>query len=84
MTPDPNHNHIPGRLGILAAGVLLLLWGCASGPCPLTRQLQDADFPFDKGSRMLEEFDAYAKSPPSKAFAVAMSRDGTVHAWAKA
>jgi hypothetical protein len=50
----------------------------------MTRELVNANFPFDADSRMLEEFDAYAMSPPSKAFAVAMNPDGTVHAWAKA
>jgi hypothetical protein len=77
--------HAPGRLCFLVAGGLLLtLWGCGSGLAPMTRELVNANFPFDGDSRMLEEFDAYAMSPPSKAFAVAMNPDGTVHAWAKA
>ena len=85
MTGSLKKRHAPGRLLLLlAGGMLLMLWGCGSGPASLTRELVRADFPFDADSRMLEEFDAYAMSPPSKAFAVAMNPDGTVHAWAKA
>ena len=77
--------HAPGLLVLLwAGGMLLMLWGCGPGLAPMTRELVKADFPFDADSRMLEEFDAYAMSPPSKAFAVAMNPGGTVHAWAKA
>ena len=74
----------PGRLTILAAGVLLaLMWGCSSRLAPMTRQLVDTKFPFDAKSNMLEEFDSYAKSPAHKVFAVALNPDGSVHAWAK-
>jgi hypothetical protein len=79
------HNIIPGRSFILAAGLfLIILYGCNAKRLPLTQKLLDSGISFEQIPSGLIEFNTYAASPQSKAFAAAIYPDGTVHSWAKA
>jgi len=76
---------IPGCQLLLVAGfILALLFGCSAKPLPLTQQLLKSGINFDQIPGGMEEFNTFAASPKSKAFAAAIYPDGTVHAWAKA
>lgn len=81
MNP-PRLSH--GPLGLAIIFLLLATLGCGGGHRPLTRELLDAGVDFDALPSGLAEFDVYADSPPSKAFAASLGPDGAVHAWAKA
>ena len=80
------HTHsIPGCQLLLVAGLILsLMYGCGTGRLPLTQQLLDSGVSFEQIPGGLDEFNTFAASPSSKAFAAAIYPGGVVHAWAKA
>jgi hypothetical protein len=73
-----------GKIFFLIIVTLGITGGCAKKHLPLTYELLSKGIDFSDISNGIEEFDAYAEAPPSKAFAAAVYADGTVHAWAKA
>ncbi len=64
--------------------VLFVANGCVKKHHPLTHELLETGVSFVDIPNGVEEFDAYAAAPASKAFAAAVQSDGLVHAWAKA
>lgn len=69
---------------LLTAAVFFVTAGCAKKYLPLTYELMNTGINFDEIPNGIDEFDIYAAAPVSKAFAAAVNKNGSVHAWAKA